>query len=208
MYKLTEILPAASGERLLLRLLSEDGEAVTVNISCKTYSELALKKGELSAHVAEKLLSEADFEKAVIRGMNILGYGANSARTLKTKLIQKGFSASTSERAVLYLSHKGYLDEAKDSARLCEAMLKKLYGRKRILSALRAKGYGDAALVTAAELLDNVDFGENCAKLIKIKFRESPKDRSEMQKAIAKLTALGYNINEIKAAFRMAERMH
>ena len=207
MYKLTEILPAASGERLLLRLLSEDGEAVTVNISCKTYSELALKKGELSAHVAEKLLSEADFEKAVIRGMNILGYGSNSARTLKTKLIQKGFSAPIVERAVLYLSHKGYLDESKDAARLCESMLKKCYGRRRILASLRAKGYGDEALTTAAELLDNVDFDAICAELIKSKLKELPKDRAEMQKAIAKLTALGYNVSEIKAAFRIAERM-
>ena len=88
MYELTEILPAASGERLLLRLISDSGEAVTVNISCKTYSELALKTGELSDSVADKLLTEADFEKAVIKGMNILGFGANSEQTLKTKLAQ------------------------------------------------------------------------------------------------------------------------
>lgn len=204
MYRLTEILPAASGERLLLRLLSDSGEAVTVNISCKTYSELALKKGELSDSVTEKLLSEADFEKAVIKGLNILGYGANSERTLKTKLIQKGFSPATASKATEYLLSHGYIDESKDALRLCESMLKKKYGRKRILSALRAKGYGDDALASTEEFLEDVDFAEICAQLIKIKFRPLPKDRAEMQKAIAKLVALGYNVGEIKNAFRIA----
>lgn len=125
MYELTEILPAASGERLLLRLISDSGEAVTVNISCKTYSELALKKGELSDSAVNKLLTEADFEKAVIKGMNILGFGANSAQTLKIKLVQKGFSPSTAEKAVRYLKSRGYIDEKKDAIRLCESMLKK-----------------------------------------------------------------------------------
>ena len=204
MYKLTEILPAASGDRLLLRLISDGGETVTVNISCKTYSELALKKGELSDSDVRKLLAQADLEKAVIKGMNILGYGANSARTLKTKLILKGFSRDSAEKATEYLSSRGYLDEKKDALRLCESMLKKRYGRKRILSALRAKGYGDDALASAEEFLEAVDFSAICAELIKEKFGQLPKDRVEMQKAIAKLVALGYNVGEIKNAFRIA----
>jgi SOS response regulatory protein OraA/RecX len=204
MYELTEILPAASGERILLRLISDSGEAVTVNISCKTYSELALKKGELSDSVADKLLTEADFEKAVIKGMNILGFGANSAQTLKTKLAQKGFSPSTAEKAVRYLKDRGYIDETKDVLRLCESMLKKKYGQKRILSALRAKGYGHDAINKAEKALADVDFTENCVELIKIKFKQLPKDRPEMQKAIAKLVALGYNVGEIKNALRIA----
>jgi len=204
MYELTEILPAASGERLLLRLISDSGEAVTVNISCKTYSELALKKGELSDSAVNKLLTEADFEKAVIKGMNILGFGANSAQTLKVKLVQKGFSPSTAEKAVRYLKSRGYIDEKKDAIRLCESMLKKKYGQKRILSALRAKGYGEEALNESEKALEDVDFTANCAELIKIKFKQLPKDRLEMQKAIAKLVALGYNVGEVKNAFRMA----
>ena len=155
MYRLTEILPAASGERLLLRLFSDCGEAVTVNISCKTYSELGLKKGELPDEVAEKLLSSAEYEKAVIKGLSILGYGQNSARTMRTKLIQKGFSSENADRATRYLISHGYIDEAKDAVRLCESMLKKKYGRKRILSALRAKGYGNGAVTAAEEMLEN-----------------------------------------------------
>ena len=156
----------------MLRLVSDGGEAVTVNISCKTYSELALKKGELSDSVTEKLLSEADFEKAVIKGMNILGYGANSAKTLNTKLIQKGFSPASAKKATEYLLSRGYVDEKKDALGLCESMLNKRYGKKRILAALRAKGYGDDALASAEDYLADVDFSSNCAELIKIKFKQ------------------------------------
>ena len=49
-----------------------------------------------------------------------------------------------------------------------------------------------------------MDFSAICAELIKEKFGQLPKDRVEMQKAIAKLVALGYNVGEIKNAFRIA----
>ena len=206
MYRLTEILPAASGERLLLRLLSDGNETVTVNISCKTFSELGLRKGELDDGVAEKLLSAADYEKAVIKGLSILGYGQNSARTLKMKLVQKGFSPDTADKATRYLVSRDYIDESKDAVRLCESMIKKRYGKKRILSAIRSKGYGDSAMESALDYLDGVDFVSICAELIKIKLKEPPKDRTELQKAIAKLVTLGYNVGEIKAAMGRSER--
>ena len=93
MYRITEILPTSSGDRLLLRLLSSDGEAVTVNISCKTYGEMGLKKGELSDETASSLMNAAEHEKAVIKGLSILGYGMNSQRRLCQKLREKGFSS-------------------------------------------------------------------------------------------------------------------
>lgn len=143
-----------------------------------------------------------EIEKAKQKGLLMLGYSAYSARATKMKLMQKGFSEEASEAAVEYLTEKGYLDEKRDAVRLCESLIKKKYGRKRIISAICSKGYGDEAVSAAEEFLDGVDFTELCAALIKIKFKQIPKDRAEMQKAIAKLVALGYNISEIKAALR------
>ena len=200
MYKLTEILPAASRERLLLRLISDGGEAVTVNISCKVFSELSLKKGDLDDATAEKLLLAETYEKAVLKGLSILGYGQNSAKRMRAKLMEKGFSRETAEKATEYLLEKGYIDEKSDAIRLCESMIKKKYGKKRILSAICAKGYGDGAFAAATEFLSEVDFVPICAEVIKSKFKDAPKDRTELQKAIAKLVALGYNVGEIKAA--------
>ena len=143
-----------------------------------------------------------DIEKAKQKGLLILGYGAYSARATKTKLMQKGFSEEIAEGAVEYLIEKKYLDEKRDSLRLCESLIKKKYGRKRILSHISSKGYGDEAILAAEEFLGEVDFTELCREAIAVKFGQMPKDRAEMQKAIAKLVALGYNVGEIKAAIR------
>lgn len=140
--------------------------------------------------------------RAKQKGLSILAYSAYSARATKNKLIQKGFSEEIADYAVEYLTEKGYIDEKRDATRLCEALIKKKYGRKRIISSLCAKGYGDEAVIAAEEFLEKVDFTELCREVIKIKFGQFPKDRAEMQKAIAKLVALGYNVGEIKAAVR------
>ena len=143
-----------------------------------------------------------ELEKAKQKGLLILGYGAYSASAVKGKLRMKGFSEETAEAAVEYLIEKKYIDEIRDSIRLCESLVKKKYGKRRILSAISAKGYGEEALFAAEEFLETVDFVELCREAIKIKLRQIPEDRSEMQKAIAKLVALGYNVSEIKSAFR------
>ena len=143
-----------------------------------------------------------EIEKAKQKGLLMLGYGALSARATKTRLIQKGFSEEAAQAAVEYLIEKKYIDENRDAVRLSESLIKKKYGKRRILSAISAKGYGEAALAAVEEYLDTVDFVELCRDLIKIKLKEMPKDRAEMQKAIAKLVALGYNVSEIKSALR------
>ncbi len=140
--------------------------------------------------------------RAKQKGLAILGYSAYSARATKMKLMQKGFSEEIADAAVEYLAEKGYIDEKRDAIRLCESLIRKKYGRKRIISSLCAKGYGEEAVIAAEDFLDGVDFTELCREVIKIKFGQLPKDRAEMQKAIAKLVALGYNVGEIKAAAR------
>ena len=144
----------------------------------------------------------AEIEKAKQKGLLLLGYGALSAKATKVKLMQKGFSEKVADEAVEYLIEKKYIDENRDALRLSESLIRKKYGKRRILSAIAAKGYGEDAIASAEDFLESVDFIELCRDLIKIKFKEMPKDRVAMQKAIAKLVALGYNVSEIKSALR------
>ena len=206
MYRLTEILPAAKGDRLLLRISNDEGETVSLSVSCKLYAELGLRRGVLDGDTAERLFASADVEKATVKGLGMLGYGANSERRLKSKLRAKGFSEATAAEAVDGLVSRGYIDEKRDALRLSDSLLKKRYGRKRILSSLRAKGYGDVAVAAVEDALDGVDFTGLCAELIKIKFKELPKEPAEMKKALAKLVALGYNVSEAKNAMRAVAR--
>ena len=143
-----------------------------------------------------------EIEKAKQKGLLLLGYGALSAKATKVKLMQKGFAEEVADEAVEYLIEKKYIDENRDALRLSESLIRKKYGKRRILSAIAAKGYGEDAIASAEDFLESIDFIELCRDLIKIKFKEMPKDRAEMQKAIAKLVALGYNVSEIKSALR------
>lgn len=201
MYTLTEVLPA-SGDRLLLCLTDEDGDALSLKISAKAYCDLGLKKGELDDETADKLFETAEFEKGLSKAINILGYGANSTKQLCAKLKKSGLPNSTVSQIIRYLLSSGLLNLTEDAIRHCEIMLKKRYGKKRILYALRQKGYPDEVLESAEEFLSDVDFVSLCAEVIKIKLKSLPKDEAEMKKAIAKLSNLGYNISEIKSAFQ------
>ena len=82
--------------------------------------------------------SAEEIERAKQKGLLLLGYGAISAGAMKIKLMQKGFSEEISGAAVEYLEEKRYIDEVRDAVRLCESLIKKKYGRKRILSSVRA----------------------------------------------------------------------
>lgn len=202
MYTLTDVLPAA-GNRLLLCLTDGDGDSVTLNISCKTYSDLGIKKGELDEKAASELFEAAEFDKALSKAMNILGYGINSPKQVYMKLSRAGFDKETNAKVFRYLFSSHLINETGDAVRYCETMVKKRYGRKRILAALRQKGYRDSAIEAAENFLSDVDFVSLCAEAIQAKFKELPKDADEMKKAIAKLANLGYNVSEIKSAFRL-----
>lgn len=205
MYTLTDVLPA-SGNRLLLCLTDGDGDTLTLNISPKTYTELGIKKGELDEDTADRLFEAAEFEKGLSKAMNILGYGANSAKQVHMKLTKAGIPPEIIRKIIRYLYSSHLINESSDAVRICETMVKKRYGKKRILASLHQKGYRDDALLAAEDFLSDVDFVALCAETIEIKLGEPPKDAAEIKKAIAKLVNLGYNVSEIKSAFRLLEK--
>lgn len=53
-----------------------------------------------------------------------------------------------------------------------------------------------------AELLDGVDFGEQCRRLTEKRFPEKPETPAERQKRFAALTRYGYTPDEIRASGR------
>lgn len=206
MYRITDILPAPSGERLILKLECPDESEMAVNISCDAYRRLELAKGELEDKKAASLLNAAEYESAVIKGMSILGYGPNSKRRLCEKLCASGVSVKNARRASEHLARRGYIDEEREAVRLAESLIKRRYGKRRILSDVRSKGYDYEAFQAVEKYLEDVDFVGLCAVAIEKKLKYFPSNSTEMQKAIAKMVSLGYNVNEVKGAFRLLTR--
>lgn len=200
MYIIKKISPSSSGERLLLLIAAPDGETKTLSVRCDVYRRLGLAKGEISDETYDEIVSESVRGDALAKGLNILGYGANSPLQLKNKLRRAGFSEETSEETAAELCRLGYMDEKGDACRIAEELAHRGYGQKRILASLRAKGYCEEALCSVIESFEEINFVENCIRVARVKFKKLKNDRAEVQKALAKLLNLGYNVGDAKKA--------
>ena len=200
MYLLKNITPTGSGDRVILQLVGNNEQAL-LTVDLADLRRFELKKGcEVSEDTYDLIAKNAELEKAVRQGLLILGYGTNSPSRLAEKLTHRGFPAAVAESAVLTLTERGYIDEEKDVRRLCDSMISKKYGPRKILTALRSRGYKRRMLELAEEYLGENDFSVVCEGLIRSKVKKYPENREEMKKLVAKLSALGYNISDIKAA--------
>ena len=184
---------------LLFRIESgEHSEQKRLIISTEQYGEIKPKRGEVTPEEFDKLEAAAKLYGAIRRGEGILSYSANSARRLTQKLSQKGYDRETAERAAEILREKGFIDEKKDAEREVERCVRKLWGAARIRTHLWSKGFDKEVLSELDGMLSEVDFSENCAELIRKKYRTPPTDPAERRRMIAALARYGYSIGEIK----------
>ena len=199
MYRIDGIA-AGTGERILIKISLPGGKTDTLAITAETFRRFELKKGEITRVQFEALKGEAEKSAALSKGLRILAYGANSPKQLKDKLCRAGISRTRADEVAEELAEKGYLNESDDAIRMAESMLGRGWGLKKIISALRTKGYSPEACEEARESLSEVDFAEACLTVAKKRFKNLSCDRAEVQKAIAKLVNLGYNVGEAKYA--------
>ena len=178
-------------------------EKLSLHLMVEQYADLNVRAGALTPEAADAILSAGKLCAAVRRGMAILQYGDQSERRLAFKLTAKGVDREVAALAAAYLSEKGYIRED-DTARLrAEESLRKLRGPRRIREDLRALGFSSEAVDEAMEALSDVDFCENCAKLIRKKYRSVPNDRTERQKLIAAMMRQGYDADTVKHALQL-----
>ena len=150
-----------------------------------------------------ELLSEFDGRcRALLRGRSLLEYRSNSRRGLSMKLRKKGFASSEAQFAAERLEAEGAIDEKRDVLRETERQIAAGRGRKRIVSALFAMGYGADAVGKANELLDSTDFSENCRRIIEKKWGSLPSEPDARRKAVSALFRLGFSAEDIKKAAR------
>lgn len=200
MYVLKEITPSGGGDKVILKL-EGDGRQALITVPPEVAAEYRLEAGcTLSEETYAQLSRASELDGAVRKGLTILAYGANSVERLEEKLRRHGYTPEIAASASAELVRRGYIDEEKDALRLCDSMISKKYGPRKILVALRNRGYKRPVLQKAEEFLAEVDFSEICESLIRTKIKKLPENREETKKLIAKLSNLGYNVGEIKKA--------
>lgn len=123
----------------------------------------------LSDTAVTELAHASEYRLACRHALRILDYGDNNARTLRDKLTRKGISREIAAEAVEKMVALGYVREAEQAKRLAVGYARRnLWGKRKIVSALTAKGYSrEDAEAAASEAEDEVDFNEVKKALIK-----------------------------------------
>ena len=158
--------------------------------------------GEISPGTLDDLRRESCVCAAIGAGLRCLGAGGSSARRLVEKLRTRGFDFDTATAATEVLAEKGYLREEESALREAERGMAKLWGDRRILADLSAKGYSGSALQYAKARLQAEDGVERCVKLLRKRRVKFPADESEARKLFAALVRYGYTPTEIKKALQ------
>ena len=125
----------------------------------------------LSDTALSELSFEAEYLTACRSAIRILEYGDNNARALRDKLTRKGISREAAQAAVEKMVSLGYIREGEQARRLAVGYARRnLWGERKIVSALTAKGYSRADAETAvreAEDDGEIDFSEVRRSLVK-----------------------------------------
>ncbi len=204
-YRICSLRAAEGGARLLVELETAEGEERTR----ETLSLLAARLehlpavGEISPETVLELRREDRICAALGAGLRMLGSNGCSARHLVEKLRMRGYDPEVAGEATAILSQKGYLREEEGALREAEKGIAKLWGDRRILADLSAKGYTGSALKYAAARLRTEDGVSRCAALIAKRRIRISADEAELRRLFASLTRYGYTSEEIRAALRM-----
>ena len=198
--EILNVRAADGGARLVLTLeCASDGEKKRETLSVLTARMKGVpKKGAIDADTYELLRREHALCAALATGLRSLSAGGGSCLQLRQKLCGKGVSRDIAEEAVRELCEKGCLDERAGALSCAQSGLRKLWGDRRILADLRAKGYGEEALLAAQERLREED---GTARLVRL-LQKRRFDAENPEKLIASLMRYGYTRTEIRAALK------
>ncbi len=199
---LTAVRAADGGARLLLsfRLTSELGDEETQLSLFSARLPRLPHPGPVSEDDYQYYRQEALLCEAMGRGLRLLSFGGCSRRTLVQKLCRRGVSPELSRLAAEELCAGGYLSESENALREAERGLDKLWGDRRILADLAAKGYGEEVFPAVRERLSREPGETRCVRLLRKKRFPLPRTREEAEKLFQKLSRYGYGRREIGQA--------
>ena len=193
---------------VVVKIRMTDGEfreTRSLVLSELEWARLGLAVGdELDEARFDALECAAEYCEAMRRGAELLSYGANSRSALAIKLRRRGYDRQLCERVAAELYAKGYINESADAEGIVRSCLARGYGKKRIVIKLRERGYENEVIARVLDGLDDVDFAESCAALIRKRCGgELPTQRAEYDKLVAAMVRYGYSYGEIKEALEI-----
>ncbi len=202
-FTLTGMRAADGGARLTLYVTGRDENGapdyLTLTVLTSRLPHLPAV-GPIDPETVTFLRYEHQVCQGVFYGLRALAAGDLSVGMLVRRLRQRGVPKEAALEAAGELAARGYLNEKRAALSEAERGIAKLWGDRRVLSDLSAKGFGQEALEAAAERLSDENGGDRCAALIRKKRMTLPADPRGQQKLFAALARYGYTAGEIKTA--------
>ncbi len=195
------------GARLRLQVkITDRGEvkSETLTVFSAHLSHLP-KCGQLSEEAYGDLVTESEHCVALTLALRLLGGSGASRLQLVQKLCRRGVARTLAQRVADELAERGFGDETRGALLEAQKGVAKLWGDRRILLAVRAKGYDEAALAAVREFLAGEDSTHRCERLIEKRYGEIPTGEKEIARFLSALARYGYTMREIKVAL---ERLH
>ena len=190
------------GARLRLSLGITDGgerQSETLTVFSAHLSRLP-KCGVLTNEAYEALVAASEHCHALTLGLRLLGGAGASRLQLVQKLCRRGVRRALAQEVAEELAERGFGDEKQGALSEAQKGVAKLWGDRRILLDVRAKGYDAAALDAVREFLKGEDSTRRCERLIARRFKGIPTEEKAMARFLAALARYGYTAAEIKAA--------
>ncbi|MCE1245668.1 MAG: recombination regulator RecX [Firmicutes bacterium] len=141
------------------------------------------------------MLDESDLKKALFAAYKQLGYRDHSAKELREKLLNKGFTPEIADAAVEQMISYGYIndaDYAKGLIRRCQ--ISKKIGVFRIKQELKKRGIPDDLIGESLLHYSEEDEDENIDKIIKAKLKKN----QPPEKILRHLFSKGFEPDKIR----------
>jgi SOS response regulatory protein OraA/RecX len=167
------------------------GEKCDFTVSDREYREAGspLVRDNLTRDSFDILYSADIRYRARMKALNILAYGDNSDKSLKRKLLTKGFRADVVDEVVSEMISLGYINTERQITKLVlgEVNLHH-FGPMKIIPKLVLKGYSKSdvtRIISELEAVGEIDFEEAKARLIESKLDKNA-DETEKKKLLYK----------------------
>ena len=200
LYKVERIRITPQGRIFCIK--SNKGTTFEMLVSEEQYLRFEIGEGdEIDDERFLSIREEMLFDNARRTAFSILSCGENNKKSLINKLQAKGYSYELCKNISIYMENRGYINERKQIGLLCEAYLRKKYGKLKIINELVVKGYQrEDVMEYVSKALKDVDFSANCAYIIENKYDPMPTFGDELKKMMGALMRYGYTIMDIKRA--------
>ena len=176
---------------LLLLGFSEEGESARYMVSEAVYSSVGrpLRGAVLTEEqMAEVVYADEEY-RARKKALSLLVLADNNERNLRQKLLRYGIRREIADEVVSEMVGRGYVNEERQLERLVFSEAEdKLYGKRKILMRLAAKGYRAEDIKKVMRRLEEqgeIDFAKNKERLIE-RYLGEPSDPEEVKKLLYK----------------------